>query len=816
MYARRHSRKSTDSSASLFWGIFPEVCFSSRFFKLLISTEYFYWKIGIYINIIEIRVEEEGMKKIFYYFIYLFILCINLYSYTFVAEFKSEDEKLLYESYVVIDFPGQVSKTYKVPLEAGRVKVDLSEVIKSIYSIRLRVVTPDSKMCLLIDIKENELKEMNFKFDLREYEAEGLREFVFYFSGDGTIQLDGHDSYPIVLIPTDEELDLKYVENPLSFSLASGVYEGMQYLEMNSAPGCSIYYTTDGSDPLVAGHLFCYEKPILISENTVVKAFVRYENDTHSNVVTQKYTIKIPAVRFSLKPGTYDTFQSLTLSSPFKGAVIIYTTNGQDPKPGVGKTYKEPINLSTNATITIKAMAYKANCESSIVTTKEYTIAAKVKDPMTSLIPGGYRGAIQVGLASPTQGAVVHYTLDGSTPGPNTPTIYNGLISLTNSCMIKMIATKQGYEPSNVVTAVFYIYGWQSVGERRFTPAVSSCRHDKFLKISNGKFYLLHFPGGSNSNASVYINEGSGWNVLGTQGIIKSNSYFPAMDVLNNKCFVAFADREKGGKLSLIHYNGTSWSFIDQAFSNYPVEQHIALCVIQGVNTEVSYVAYEESSKLIVLQKRINGANVVSGEYIPQHPKYGNAYNLSIYIGQYNRYLAFTEYTHNKAMVRYLQGSYWDVLASPTLGVQTGFSQGEAQYLSFYVDPAAPNLPYAAFCDVANGSRATVMKVIKNSSNQYVWVPIGPPGFTSGPVKFTSFCLHQGVPHLSYIDVNNGNRVKVLKYNGKNWFDVGDQYLSAGEAIGTCLVSYGGSLYVAFYEKSPEEGLYKATVMKWQ
>lgn len=105
---------------------------------------------------------------------------------------------------------------------------------------------------------------------------------------------DGADTWYIFETPTpvsanSNEAYIGILSDPV-FSIYSGFYSEMQYLELlsdNSAG--SIYYTLDGSIP--NENSLIYELPLEIPQTTVVRAKIIAENYISSNVKTQSYFI---------------------------------------------------------------------------------------------------------------------------------------------------------------------------------------------------------------------------------------------------------------------------------------------------------------------------------------------------------------------------------------------------------------------------------------------------------------------------------------------------------------------------------------------
>lgn len=81
-------------------------------------------------------------------------------------------------------------------------------------------------------------------------------------------------------------------------------------------------------------------------------------------------------------------------------------------------------------------------------------------EPSFSPKRGLYDGPIQVTLATPTPGATIRYTLDGSPPSPTRGTVYSGPISVSGSSQkgaihVRALAYRDDFLPSDVITHTY-------------------------------------------------------------------------------------------------------------------------------------------------------------------------------------------------------------------------------------------------------------------------------------------------------------------------------------------------------------------------
>lgn len=116
---------------------------------------------------------------------------------------------------------------------------------------------------------------------------------------------------------------------------------------------------------------------------------------------------------------------------------------------GTGADYEEVPEGLYPLTVGIEGepATYNSNpsCEGPVVT----------QDPVISPNSGTITDpSVMVEITCPTEGAVIYYTLDGSTPTAES-TVYTAAIEITETTTVSAIAIVEGGEPSNVVTATY-------------------------------------------------------------------------------------------------------------------------------------------------------------------------------------------------------------------------------------------------------------------------------------------------------------------------------------------------------------------------
>ena len=218
------------------------------------------------------------------------------------------------------------------------------------------------------------------------------------------------------------------------------------------------------------------------SHNTSRSAY-QPTSDPNWNVLASD----VSAPTFSVDAGTYNTTQTVTLTSATSGATIYYTTDGTEPTTKSTK-YTEAITVS--ATTTIKAIAVDADGNESAVVTATYTIdLAAPSMPSFSIAAGTYSCEQTVELTADA-GTTIYYTTDGTEPTTKS-TPYTEAITVSATTTIKAIAVDADGNKSAVASASYSIVAADNTTKLGTTISLdNSSSHSLFASNSGGGGYF--------------------------------------------------------------------------------------------------------------------------------------------------------------------------------------------------------------------------------------------------------------------------------------------------------------------------------------
>jgi hypothetical protein len=264
-----------------------------------------------------------------------------------------------------------------------------------------------------------------------------------------------------------------------------------------TAMGGQVLYTLDGTVPTSGGaSTKVYSGPIQITTagTTTINAIATLAGWTTSNIATATYTVSIDggkAVLFN-PPSTSQSNDFLVSLSDGPGATICFTTDGHTTPTcdgaakctGTSQTYNAGAGLGAAGSVTIngnvtdasgnvsvQAIACVAGAAPTPVVTQQYTLKAAnptMQGPVPSTMLAFNAAGYAPTMSGSTTGSALRYTLDGSTPTCSTGVLLAnpigsatgvnpGALPVTKNVVIKGIACKSGYAPSEAVTFTYGI-----------------------------------------------------------------------------------------------------------------------------------------------------------------------------------------------------------------------------------------------------------------------------------------------------------------------------------------------------------------------
>jgi parallel beta-helix repeat protein len=265
------------------------------------------------------------------------------------------------------------------------------------------------------------------------------------------------------------------VDNTLptvSVNPVGGTYNTVQKVVLTASENATVYYTTDGSDPLTSSTRYIYSGPININSPITLKFVAVDAANNWSPVYTQIYTVDAvaPTVGFNPAGGVYNTIQNVVLTAS-EAATVYYTIDGSDPLTSSTRhIYSGPINISSSTTLKFVAVDLVGNL--SPVYTVIYTIDTVAPTVSANPAGGTYNTEQHVNLNA-SENATVYYTTDGSNPQTSsTRHVYSGPISISSPVILKF-------------AAIDIANNWSPVYTQTYTVNVDTFTTDQIVNAAN-------------------------------------------------------------------------------------------------------------------------------------------------------------------------------------------------------------------------------------------------------------------------------------------------------------------------------------------
>ena len=178
-------------------------------------------------------------------------------------------------------------------------------------------------------------------------------------------------------------------------------------------------------------------------------------------------TPKVKTPKILPAGGEVEKGTEVTITCATEGATIHYTTDGSTPT-AESPVYSSAITI--NSTTTVKAMATKTDMKNSSVSTVRYVVnIPSVAKPVLAPAAGEVELGTEVTITCATDGATIHYTIDGTAPTTDSP-VYSDPIVINTTTTVKAFAVKEDMQDSQVASAE-YIITVPTVAKPTFSPA---------------------------------------------------------------------------------------------------------------------------------------------------------------------------------------------------------------------------------------------------------------------------------------------------------------------------------------------------------
>lgn len=222
--------------------------------------------------------------------------------------------------------------------------------------------------------------------------------------------------------------------------------------------GTSIHFTLDGSVPISSSPVLPSGALLTLNSSKIVRAIALDESGLASGVATASFSLT--GVQTTAKPvitpGDANSVGPIivTIATSTPHAALYYTTDGSNPSPA-SKRYRAPFAVS-GSPMMVRAIAVGGGRPASPIAQAVYRtgLAEQVRPPAITSGSVRFDGWTTASIASPTQGAIVRYTTDGSLPGLRSP-MYSGPKTICVTTTLKARAFKAGMADSPVATARF-------------------------------------------------------------------------------------------------------------------------------------------------------------------------------------------------------------------------------------------------------------------------------------------------------------------------------------------------------------------------
>ncbi|MDP4152252.1 MAG: S-layer homology domain-containing protein [Bacillota bacterium] len=437
---------------------------------------------------------------------------------------------------------------------------------------------------------------------------------------------------------------------------------------------------------------------------------------------------------------------------------------------------KKAISIILTIAMVISLVPGMAPSANAVVATILLSNATAVRDGNTG----------KINFTSNSDATIYYTVVDSGSPRPNIDTIGNGteiisgqneidIPNLTGSKDVYLIAINDG--PSNTLKVSFND-GWNYLGAKGF----SSFYYDAHMATdSKGNTYAAVSDTSKNDKTTVYKFDGKTWNTLGTPGFTDGapTSIMITCDK-NDVPYIAFSDYDESpvnsGKVSVMKYSDGSWSYVGSRQFSSTAAEGVFLKFDSNNNPYVMYQNLEYNSSISDFQYKLsvaeytNGAwNVLGGTYAAGEAGWADSisFNFSLALDSSDvPYIAYPDQTSgSKLTVKKFADGSWSVVGT------AGFSASEAGFAQIFANGSDLYVGY-------NNINATASTPVVQKWDGSAWSVLGDTSSYTGS-DYMIMAMNGSDIYIAYCDTANGNKIKVITYNGTSWSTLGPDFATS-------------------------------------
>ena len=173
---------------------------------------------------------------------------------------------------------------------------------------------------------------------------------------------------------------------------------------------------------------------------------------------------------------------TFTLKSDSENAKIYYTTDGSDPTTS-DKKYSKSVKVTKSCEV--RAVAYESGEYSPVGYYTVTVTKARAATPTVKAtdVAGGKK------LTMSSSSGTIYYTTDGSTPTTDSEKYSSKGVIITESCYVKAVAVRSGYQNSSVTTVYVKVPQFSGKPTLKATSSGSST----VVKITSSSSYTYYY-----------------------------------------------------------------------------------------------------------------------------------------------------------------------------------------------------------------------------------------------------------------------------------------------------------------------------------